>query len=126
MHYISLGGTMALEKNVKELINTGLGAYVGVRDSLAGGQKSAAEFVEETRENLKKTLSDLQLKGQTDNDEIVVKVRDAVKDLLKTVSEYQGKIGEAVDENYAKLRVELAKFNVNLPALADLKPSKAG
>lgn len=108
---------MALEKNVKELVNTGLGAYVGVRDSLADGQKGAAEFVTETRENLKKALSDLQLKGQTDTDELVVSVRDAVKDLLKTVTEYQTKIGEAIDENYAKVRVQLQKLNIDLPAL---------
>lgn len=40
---------MALEKNVKELVNTGLGAYVGVRDSIADGQKGAVDFVTETR-----------------------------------------------------------------------------
>ena len=117
---------MALEKNVKELVNTGLGAYAGVRDSLADGQKGAVEFVTETQENLKKALSDLQLKGQTDKDEFVVSVREAVKDLLKTVSEYQAKVGEVVDENYAKVRVQLAKLNINLPALGEIAPkSKA-
>lgn len=113
---------MALEKNVKELVNTGLGAYVGVRDSLVDGQKQTVEFVSETRENLKKALSDLQLKGQTDTDELVVTVREKVKELLKTVSEYQAKASEVIDENYAKLRVELAKFNVNLPALSEIAP----
>lgn len=116
---------MALEKNVKELVNTGLGAYAGVRDSIADGQKGAVDFVTETQENLKKALSDLQLKGQTDKDEFVVSVREAVKDLLKTVSEYQAKIGEVVDENYAKVRVQLAKLNINLPALGEIAPKAA-
>jgi hypothetical protein len=116
---------MALEKNVKELVNTGLGAYAGVRDSLADGQKGAVAFVEETRENLKKALSDLQLKGQTDKDEVVVAIREKVKDLLKTATEYQEKFAELIDENYAKLRVELAKINVNLPALSEIAPAKA-
>jgi hypothetical protein len=116
---------MVLEKNVKELVNTGLGAYAGVRDSVADSQKGAVQFVTETRENLKKALSDLQLKGQTDKDELVVSVREAVKDLLKTVTEYQDKIGELIDENYAKVRVQLAKLNVNLPALGEIAPKAA-
>lgn len=113
---------MTLEKNVKELVNTGLGAYVGVRETLADSQQQTVEFVNETRDNLKKALSDLQLKGQTDTDEVVVTVREKVKDLLKTVSEYQTKASEVIDENYAKLRVELAKFNINLPALSEIAP----
>ncbi|MFO1524843.1 MAG: hypothetical protein U1F16_02585 [Turneriella sp.] len=113
---------MSLEKNVKEIVNTTLGAYVGVRETVADKQKQAAEFVTETQDNLKKALSDLQLKGQTDNSEVVVKVRDTVKDLLKQISEYQSKIGESIDDTYAKVRVELARYNINLPALDDLKP----
>lgn len=117
---------MSLEKNVKEIVNTTLGAYVGVRETVTGTQQQAVDFVTDAQDNLKKALSDLQLKGQTDNSEIVVKVRETVKDLLKQVSEYQTKVSESVEEGYAKVRVELAKLNINLPALGDLKPkSKA-
>lgn len=120
------GGKMSLEKNVKEIVNTTLGAYVGVRETVTGTQQQAVDFVTDAQDNLKKALSDLQLKGQTDNSEIVVKVRETVKDLLKQVSEYQTKVSESVEEGYAKVRVELAKLNINLPALGDLKPkSKA-
>ena len=56
-----------------------------------------------------------------DKSEFSVSVRNKVKEVFKAISDLQTKIEEITDENMAKLKLELAKYNITVPELSEIK-----
>ena len=104
-----------IEKNVKEIVNTGLGAIGDLEASLNDGKSKAQAKIEETQNQVKKYFDTLQLKGATDDSELAVKVRGQVKELFETLDNAIKNVDEFTNTNYAKLKLELGKYDISLP-----------
>ena len=110
-----------IEKTVKDIVNTGLGAINALKANFEESKQKAVDFLNSKQDEFKKFFDELELKGQTDQSEMSVEVREKVKEIFKTIYEYQNKLNEMAEENFAKLRLELSKHNITLPELDELK-----
>ena len=109
------------EKKLKEIVHTGLGAISALKQNFDENKQKAAEFLTNKQADLKKFFDELELKGQTDQDEMSKQVREKLKDIFKSLHEYQTKMDEFAEENFANLRLEMSKHNINLPELDEIK-----
>ena len=104
-----------VENNVKQIVNTGLGAIGELSASINENKGKAQAKIEETQSQVKKYFDTLQLKGATDDGELSIKVRGQVKELFETLDNTVKNIDEFTTTSYAKLKLELAKYDISLP-----------
>ncbi len=110
-----------MEKEVKDAVNTGLGAITLATENFEELRQNTIDFVDAKQAEIEKFFDELQLKGQTDKSEFSVEVREKVKEGFKALSEYELKAKELFDEYYARLRVELGKYDIDLPEFSDIQ-----
>ena len=109
-----------IEENIKEIINTGLGAFSELESSINENKGKVQMKIEETQTQVKKYFDDLKTKGAADNSEIAVKVRGQVSELFVTIDTTIKNVDDFTNENLAKLKLQLAKYDITLPEYEEL------